>query len=139
MHWCTFMDAGAEEPDERKLPEPFCRQTCSSRLSSDFQGLQFDVAFDLFAMHKAALKGDMRTYEILANGRLRRLLKQGVQCGEPDAVLRAFWGAAHELLEVHKTKLCANPKFDNRAAWRSVLNSRSELTTRGKSKYTRGN
>ena len=105
-------------------------QTCLSRLSSEFRGLQFDMAaFDLFSMHQHVLNGDMQTYEILTNTRVRRLLKQGVRCSDPDAVLRAFWAAAYELLQVHAPELGANPKFDNRAAWRSILKSPSELTS----------
>ena len=70
-------------------------QTCLSRLSSEFRGLQFDMAaFDLFSMHQHVLNGDMQTYEILTNTRVRRLLKQGVRCSDPDAVLRAFLGCS---------------------------------------------
>ena len=87
------------------------------------------AAFDLFAMNQQVLNGDMQTYEILTNTRVRRLIKQGVRCGDPDAVLRAFWAAAYELLQVHAPELGANPKFDNWAAWRSILKSPSELTS----------
>ena len=87
------------------------------------------AAFDLFAMNQQVLNGDMQTYEILTNTRVRRLIKQGVRCGDPDAVLRAFWAAAYELLQVHAPELGANPKFDNRAAWRSIPKSPSELTS----------
>ena len=105
-------------------------QTALSRVSSELQGLQFDfAAFDLYSLHEAVLQGDFRNYEILTNTRLRRLLKQGLRNAEPEAMIRTFWGAAFELVEVHKAELSRNPDFDNRAAWSGIVSSPCPLAS----------